>query len=80
MSNVFDESEDLKNARSFVAFMRSEYQRQLHDQKTDGLDPSTIRLRNQMVTHWPGDEIMQQIVKDVAQIMRNNNIKPEDIR
>lgn len=79
MSDVFDDSDDLKNVRSFVAFMRSEYQRQLHDGVKDE-DPLTIRIRNQLATNWPGDDVMQQIIKDAATIMNSNHIKPSDIK
>lgn len=84
MSDVFDEKEDLKSVRSFVAFMRSEYQRHLHDSGESGgafdKDPLTVRIRNQLATHWPGDDVVQQLVSDIAHIMRSNNIKPEDLR
>lgn len=79
MTDVFDEKQDLKNVRSFVAFLRSEYQRQLHD-GIQGEDPLTIRLRNRLATDWPGDDVMQRIVLDVAAVMSVNKIKPEELK
>lgn len=79
MSDIYDEKEDLKNVRSFTAFMRSEYQR-LYQSNLLGNDPDTIRLRSTLATNWPGDELIQQIVKDVSHIMKTNNIKPGTIK
>ena len=80
MSDIFDESEDLKDAKSFAAFLRDEYQRVLHDGVSSPTNVDELRLRTHLANNWPGDEIITQIVRDVARIMRANRIKPEDIK
>lgn len=90
MSDIFDEKEDLKNLKSFVSFLRNEYEIDLHERHkvsvTDRgvedrlhLDVDELRMRNHLATQWPGDEIVSQIIKDTCIIMKNNNLKPGDL-
>jgi len=90
MSDIFDERKDLKNLKSFVAQLRDNYHTDIHERvraevsdlgtiERTYVDPEEIRLKSRLVTHWPGDEIVGQIVKDAIRLMINNNIEPSDL-
>lgn len=90
MTDIFDEKEDLKNIKSFVSFLHNEYETDFHERHKvsvkDGvvedrvhIDLDEMRRRNHLVTHWPGDELVSQIIKNTCQIMVNNNLTPDDL-
>lgn len=90
MSDIFDERKDLKNLKSFVSQLRDNYQTEMHErvrvsvkdrapEDRTYVDPEEIRLRSRLVTHWPGDEIVGQVIKDSIRLMINNDIEPSDL-
>ncbi len=90
MTDIFDEKEDIKNIRSFVSFLRGQYETELHENyrvtTRDGavenriyVDPEEVRSRNRLATYWPGDDIVGQIVKDTCRLLVNNELDPGDI-
>jgi hypothetical protein len=90
MTDIFDEKEDIKNVRSFVAFLRGQYETELHEkyrvstlggtvEEREYVDPEELRSRNRLATHWPGDDIVGQIVKDTCRLLINNELEPGDI-
>jgi len=88
MTDIFDEKDDIKNIRSFVSSLREQYETELHENyrvmtrsgKTQQyVDPDEVRSRNRLATHWPGDDIVGQIVKDTCRLLVNNELEPGDI-
>lgn len=85
MTDIFDEKKDIKNLRSFVAFLRDKYEVDMHERHHAGvkerihIDPEEVRIRSRLVTHWPGDEIVMQIIKDAAKLMVENDVSLRDL-
>jgi len=80
MSDIFEEKTELKNIRSFVAALRDEYETELRMGKSDILRRDEFNIRGRIITHWPGDEVVSQIIKDALSILIEKGLHPRDIK
>jgi hypothetical protein len=80
MSDIFVESEDLKNIKSFITELHNRYINFYNEHKKehpyDGVDE--IRRKSALgLLHWPGDELVTQIIIDASKLMVEHNIDPK---
>lgn len=80
MSDIFDEKFELRNVRSLVAMLRDEYENELRHGKSEVLPRDEFSIRGRIVAHWPGDEVVSQLVKDTCRVLVEKNINPRDIK
>jgi len=92
MSDIFDEKEDLKSAKSLAHkirevcndTLRPTEQQRVHNMDRGTylrslVDPEAARRRKALAMSWPGDDLVQQIVIDALKIMVEYDIKPREV-
>lgn len=92
MSDIFDEKQDLKNIKSLTMEIRkvcTEAMRPTETQRVHNMDrgtylrslvdPDMAVRRKALAMHWPGDDMVQQIILDALKIIVEHNINPKEI-
>ena len=79
MTDIYDENKEIASSREMLSYLRRKYARDAvcSDGRYD-IDERTRILR--LFTHWPGDDEVRQVIVDVAAVMKEHGIKPEDVK
>ena len=80
MTNIFDENQDIKSAKSITMKLREIYLGELADPSIDINIPGERQRLTYLATNWPGDEFVRQLVFDVSKIMVTHNVDPKEIK
>jgi len=84
MSDIFDERDDLKNIKALVQKIREEYDLVLGGKgqyvTSFRTSPMTDPLRGVLASKWPGNEAQAQFIRDIISLMKNSNLKLEDVK
>ena len=78
-TDVFDEQDELKTTRALVDQVKEVYLERLGNSAGIVLDIDVRRRCTSLATHWPGDEVIRQVVFDILQIMGDKDLLPGDI-
>ena len=92
MTDIFEEHKEMQNATNLSFEIRKICNNALRDNRagtrrttSDGRptfnpDPDGDRRRCQLALKWPGDELVQQIIKDTVLLMKQYDIQPKQVK
>jgi len=78
MSDIFDEVEDLKNTKSIVHALHKKYDEIAYSETE--LDIDERRRCTALSMHWPGDDVVRQIIYDTLKLLSENSITPRSVK
>ncbi len=77
--SIYDEKKEFESVRGLTLKLREFYQEELK-RFEPGRRDETVRVRTNLAMNWPGDEQVEQLLKDAFSMMMNNNVELEDIK
>jgi len=95
MSDIFDEKEDLRNTRSIMAVIRDKYNENMRHTGDNvdymgGIsgtynveprrDPDELARCTALALHWPGDEVVRQIILDTVKTLAEYDVDPQSVK
>ena len=80
MSDIFDPNEDKKTTLSIAEMLRLRYENELKDEGPfRHIDIDERSRCTRLIDHLPETDLLRQMVKDLGEILVENNINPQDI-
>lgn len=82
MSSIYDEQQEMYSAKELSRILHSVCNDTIR-QKNSRLpsdDIDTRMRRSHLSTHWPGDDIVRQIVMDTIALIRTNDLDISKIK
>ena len=74
MSDIYDERTAYTDPRELTHKLREYYIKVLHGDVKVGTELIDIHTYNTLALHWPGDEIVERIVRDTVMLLIQNNV------
>lgn len=85
-TDIFDEHKEMKSPKAISFALRKLYDntfkesfKESKDNKGIRHNPDESRRRSTLALNWPGDELVQQLIRDTAMLMCKYDVDPEEI-
>ena len=80
MTSIYDDKKEFESVKGLTIKLREFYETELKMHTGSGARNEQIRVRSTLAIQLPGDERVQQLLRDTFNMLLNNNVDVEDVK